>query len=111
MADRHKDAGDRFLESLLAAAPIADDGFSERVLRRIRRRLWVRRLTMPVALVLGVIIAVEPAVELLKIGTKLAGSLPANWIPTGALVSQFPLILAGALLFVIGWLSVRALEE
>ncbi len=111
MADRNKDSGDRLLESMLAAGPIPDDGFSARVLRRIRRRLWVRRLTMPVALVVGVAIAADPAVELLKIGTRLAGSLPVNWIPSETLVSQLPLFLAGVFLFIIGWLSVRALEE
>ncbi|MDX1498657.1 MAG: hypothetical protein R3176_02090 [Woeseiaceae bacterium] len=111
MADRNRDAGDRLLESMLAAAPIPDDGFSERVLKRIRRRAWIRRLTLPIALVLGVAVAAEPAVELLKIGARLAGSLPADWFPTGLVVSQLPLFLGGGLLFVIGWLSVRALEE
>ena len=48
MAEKLKDAEDRLLESLFASEPIADDGFSRRVVTRIRRRIWVRRLALPV---------------------------------------------------------------
>ena len=40
MVDRMKDDEDLAFEAMFADKPIADDGFSERVLARIRRR-WV----------------------------------------------------------------------
>ena len=53
MADKIKDADDRLLESMFAAEPIADAGFSVRIVKKIRRRLWVRRLALPLAAVIG----------------------------------------------------------
>ena len=58
MVDRMKDAEDLKLESLFASDPIADGGFSTRIEKRIRRQLWVRRLALPVALIIGGSIAV-----------------------------------------------------
>ena len=64
MVEKLKDAEDRMLESMFQTRPIADDGFSRRVVTRIRRRLWVRRLTLPVAMLIGGAIAVEPLSQL-----------------------------------------------
>ena len=50
MADRMKDAEDRIFESLFAAEPIADEGFSDRIVKRIRRHIWIQRLTLPAAM-------------------------------------------------------------
>jgi hypothetical protein len=49
MADKTSDAVDRLLASALKAEPIADDGFSARIVSRIRRRIWVNRLALPIA--------------------------------------------------------------
>ena len=43
MADKTSDAVDRLLASAFAAEPIADDGFSDSIVARIRRRVWVRQ--------------------------------------------------------------------
>ncbi len=60
MADAMKDAEDLMLEKLLASEPIADDGFSDRIVARVRRRLWFRRLTLPIAAAIGTSIAAKP---------------------------------------------------
>ena len=72
MADRLKDEEDRKLESLFASEPIADDGFSSRVMARVRRQIWVRRLSLPLAFVLGASIAARPLMQLVD---ALAGML------------------------------------
>jgi hypothetical protein len=59
MVEKLKDAEDRFLESMFQSAPISDDGFSRRIVCRIRQKIWIRRLTLPVAMLIGGVIAVE----------------------------------------------------
>jgi hypothetical protein len=72
MADRLKDEEDRKLEALFASEPIADDGFSARVMARVRRQIWVRRLSLPLAFVIGASIAARPLMQLVD---TLAGLL------------------------------------
>jgi hypothetical protein len=88
MAEKLKDAEDRLLESMFAAKPIEDDGFSKRVVTHIRRRLWIRRLALPVAMAVGGAIAVKPASELVialsKLLTVVPDSVvqaPSDWVP------------------------------
>ena len=42
--------------------PLEDEGFSDIVLRRIRRHLWVRRVVLGTAVVVGGVLALGPAV-------------------------------------------------
>jgi len=84
MAEKLKDAEDRLLESMFAAEPIEDDGFSHRVVTRIRRRLWLRRLALPVAMLVGGGIAIKPASELLSAMTKLLTVVPQNLVEAPA---------------------------
>jgi hypothetical protein len=88
MAEKLKDAEDRLLESMFAAQPIADDGFSHRVVTRIRRRIWLRRLALPVAMLIGGAIAIKPASELVIAASKLLAVVPqglieapVSWLP------------------------------
>ena len=88
MAEKLKDAEDRLLESMFSAEPIADDGFSRKVVTRIRRRIWLRRLALPVAMVIGGSIAIKPASELVVAAAKLLSVVPqgvvdapASWMP------------------------------
>ena len=112
MADRLKDAEDRLLESMFDAAPIADDGFSERIVRRIKRRLWLRRLALPIAVLIGTAIAVEPAVDFVQallglselMPSKLV-SVPIDWIP------QLQIVVLAGMLVVTGIVGLRILEE
>ena len=112
MAEKLKDAEDRLLESMFAAEPIADDGFSDRVVARIRRRLWIRRLALPVAMIVGGGIAAKPmaqiAVAVGKLLTVMPQDLlmvPTDWLP------QLQLVVVGALLLVAGSLGLRMLED
>lgn len=71
MVDRMKDKDELALEALFSSEPIADDGFSRRVAARVRRRMWLRRLTLPTAMALGTLIAFKPLVQVL---TALGGA-------------------------------------
>lgn len=96
LAERMKDEDDRKLEALFRSEAIPDRGFSERVVRRIRRRVWVRRWTLPIAMVSGGLIAVRPAMELVSLLPVMLDfvpdsvkSMPLEWLP------QLPLVMAG----------------
>ena len=100
MAEKIQDAEDRLLESMFQAnsAEIADDGFSDRVVRRIRRQMWIRRLALPVALIVGGAIAVKPAAQLLSIGSRLFDSVATDSVVPQALLSeQLPAIVVGGM--------------
>ena len=122
MAEKLKDAEDRLLESLFASEPIADDGFSRRVVTRIRRRIWVRRLALPIAMIAGGAIAIKPASQLLVAVSKLLTVVPqdvvvkpADWLPqvegiaiSGSFVQT---AIYGAVLLGVGFLGARMLAE
>ena len=112
MAEKLKDAEDRLLESMFRSDPIADDGFSRRVVMRIRRRLWVQRLALPVAIVIGAAVAIKPATQLVIAASKLLAivpqgtlEIPMTWIP------QMQIVILGAMLLGAAMLGVRMLEE
>ena len=113
MADKLKDAEDQFLDSLFAAEPIADNGFSERVVGRIRRRLWIERLSLPIAVAIGGLVAFKPAVGLVNLLSELVvRAVPPDllatsldWLPSAHQV------VAGALLLAVALLSVSMLED
>ncbi len=122
MVEKLKDAEDRLLESMFRSEPIADDGFSGRVVSRIRREIWVRRLALPVAMLIGGAFAVKPATQLVIAASKLLTvvpkgvlELPATWIPQvetvvfGASLTQT--VVLGAMLLAAGVLGTRMLEE
>lgn len=112
MAEKIKDAEDQLLESMFALEPIADSGFSQGVVRRIRRQLWLRRLALPIALCIGAAIAMKPALQLTLAVSRLLAVMPQNifvvpmsWLP------QLQFVVIGALLLVAGVLGIRLLED
>ena len=112
MADKFRDAEDEILESLFDTGSIADDGFSDRIVHRIRRGIWIRRLTLPTAAVIGGAIAFKPVQQILDVGTKVLGALPQDLVSVPAItVPQLPVILLAGTLLVIGVLTARMLEE
>ena len=112
MADKIKDAQDRLLEALLRTEAIADDGFSDRIVVKIRRRLWVQRLALPVAAVIGGAIAFKPAMALLSIVNQLNMSVPGEFMALATdRLPPMQLIVTGGMLLVIAILSVKMLEE
>jgi hypothetical protein len=101
MADRLKDREDLRLEAMFQSAPIADEGFSRRVMTRIRRQIWVQRLTLPIAFVVGAAIAARPLMQLIDAVSGMlkfipqtvagnVGTLPIAELP------QLPAILLGS---------------
>ena len=122
MVEKLQDAEDRLLEAMFRSEPIPDDGFSGRVVTRIRRGIWVRRLALPVAMLIGGAFAVKPASQLLVAGSKLLTvvpqgllDVPAGWIPQmetvvfGASLTQT--VILGAMLLAAGLLGTRMLVE
>lgn len=112
MAERIKDPEDRLLESMFAAAPVADDGFSRSVVRRIRRRLWLRRLAVPVAAIIGGAIAIKPLTGLVIAAASLSSLIPPELLDaTKELIPRVPTIVLGAMLLAACLLGLRSLEE
>ena len=122
MAEKLKDAEDRLLESMFQSEQIADDGFSHRVVTHIRRRLWVQRLALPVAMLIGGAIAIKPITQLVIAASKLltvvpqsVRDVPMDWIPQmqsvafGATLTQT--VVLGAMLLAAGVLGMRMLVE
>ena len=112
MADKFRDAEDTRLESLFDTGPVADDGFSDRIVGRIRRDIWVRRLTLPLAALVGGAIAWKPAMQIMNAGATLVGAFPQDLVTVPAVtLPQLPLLLLGGTLLAIGVLTARMLEE
>ena len=107
-----RDEIDERLAALLRPERIADDGFSDRITRRIRRRVWVRRLTIPVAAVLGGAVALNPLASMVALLFEFLRSLPFDFVATttGWLPSA-PLIASGGLLLIVMLLGLRVIDE
>jgi len=88
MVDKLKDKEDQLLESLFRSEPVRDDGFSTKVVTKVRRQIWIRRLTMPMAFTIGAAIAFKPLSGLIA---SLSGVL--QFIPQslGAKASTLPI--------------------
>ncbi len=115
MAEKLKDELDLNLESMFASEPVVDDGFSVRVVSRVRKQMWVRRLTMPVALAIASVIGAKPLLQLLGFTTKLLGSLPVEVLVIDNLSSveipQISTLVIGAALLGMVLMIGRMLEE
>ncbi|MGI9221088.1 MAG: hypothetical protein ACR2QS_08650 [Woeseiaceae bacterium] len=114
MVEKIQDTEDRLLDAMFQAdvVEIADAGFSDRVVRRIRRQMWVRRLALPIALVIGAAIAIKPATQLFDVGARVLGSLTANSVlPETALASQLPVLLLGGMALAFIMVMFRLSEE
>ena len=98
MADRMKDNEDAALEALFRSEPIADDGFSARVMSRVRRRIWVRRLALPVAVAVGAAISAPAIRDVAVIVHDLAGMLPGDalGLSLGGLQQTSAMLITGA---------------
>ena len=102
MVERLKDKEDLKLESLFRSESVPDDGFSAKVVSRVRRRMWIQRLSLPTALVVGGLIAVKPLIQLAGLVPKIVGIVPQGLVssidlPLGALL-QAPTVILGIML-------------
>lgn len=101
MGDYRMDDDDRALAALFAHPPLADDGFSQRVTQRIRRRERLRRIILPVAVTAGAVVAFKPLFAMtaglasllqavlagVSVSAHVAPALPvvADWLPWAVL--------------------------
>jgi len=112
MADKTKDPTDRLLESMFQSEPIADDGFSKKAVSRIRRAIWVRRLAMPIAMLVGAGIAAKPASELVMIAPRLLNLVPPEVMRVPmSILPQLPVVLLGGMLLAVGLAFFQSLAE
>ncbi|MGI9203240.1 MAG: hypothetical protein ACR2Q3_04485 [Woeseiaceae bacterium] len=115
MADRLKDKEDLQLESLFRSESINDGGFSVRVVSRVRRRIWVQRLSLPIAFAIGIAVAAKHLLQLAKIIPGLLDSFPVaafglDRIPIGGLPQVSTIIMGAALLATVMMIG-RMLED
>ena len=112
MADKTSDAVDRFLASAFEAEPIADDGFSDGIVATIRRRIWINRLALPIAILVGVAFALKPALQLINVLLPLLNVMPVELasVPMQFL-PQIQLIVMGGMAFAAGITLIKMLEE
>ena len=113
MAEHIKDQEDRLLESMFASEPIADNGFSERVVHKVRRRLWLRRVTMPVATVIGLLVSIKPLSQLVTAMAGLTQLLPMDKLGGTAdqVLAQLPIVVLGGMLIGACMLGLRLIED
>lgn len=115
MADRLKDEVDMRLESLFRSEPVRDDGFSARVVSRLRRQMWVRRLSLPFAFAIGAVISAKPVLQLANALPNLLGSVPGialdlDKLPIGDMPQMSTMVMGVMLLAAVLMVS-RMLEE
>ena len=113
MAELLKDEQDRILEAMFASEPVADDGFSARIVKRVRRRLWLRRIILPVATVLGLLVSFKPLTQLVETLAGLARLLPLESVggATDTLLGQLPIVVLGGMLLVALMVGLRIIED
>jgi hypothetical protein len=112
MAERLKDNEDLLLESMFASDPIADDGFSAMIEKKVRRRLWLRRMVLPVATLIGALVSYKPLAGLVTALASLTSLLPQEILDAPQeLTPQLPMIVLGAMLLATCLLGLRALED
>ena len=115
MAERLKDAEDRKLEEMFRAQPIADDGFTVRVVSRVRRQIWVRRLSLPVAIAVGALVGLKPLLQVAGAVPQLIGLIPVDMLKLDALpvggLPQASTLLIGASIVMAIMMAGRLLEE
>ncbi len=99
-------------ESMFESVPVADDGFSIGVVRKVSRRLWLRRLTLPVAAVIGAMFAIKPLAGLVKALAGLSVLIPQDLVSTTTnMIPQAQVIVLGAMLLAACLLGLRTLVD
>jgi hypothetical protein len=112
MADKIRDAEDRLLESMFRSEPIDDDGFSDRIITRIRWRIWLRRLALPIAMLAGAAIAIKPLLQVVAVLSALTDSVPRDsFALPETILAQLPILVAIVCLLVVGIVTFQVSED
>ena len=97
---------------MFVAVPVADVGFSISVVRKLSGRLWLRRLTLPVAAAIGALFAVKPLAGLVKALAGLSVLIPQDLVSTTmSMIPQAQVIVLGAMLLAACLLGLRTLVD
>lgn len=113
MTEKREDDFERWLveefsRACQSAAP--DEGFTEGVLRRLRRRARVRATILGLAVVAGVAVAASPVLQIAGILSDLAPLL-TDEVALGELSAQYRYVAMAALLGLASPLLIRLLER
>lgn len=115
MVERMKDEADAKLEEMFGTGDVPDGGFSVRVMSSVRRRIWVRRLSLPIAISIGLAISARPLIQLVGILPGLLNSVFGQTINVEVVsfgdVKQLAIMLLGATLVMALMMASRVLEE
>ena len=112
MADKLADAEDRWLEAVFHSEPVADEGFSNRIVSRIRRRIWINRLALPIAALIGAAFAIKPATQLVMALLPLLNVMPDDMLGMPLqFMPQVQMIVLGGMAFLVTILLYSMLEE
>ncbi len=112
MAEKIRDAEDRLLESMFRSEPIDDDGFSDRIITRIRRRIWLRRLALPIAMLAGAAIAIKPLLQVVAVLSALTDSVPRDsFALPETILAQLPILVAIGCLLIVGIVTFQVSED
>ena len=90
--------------------PLADDGFSGIVLRRIRRRRWLRGSILGGAAVIGGVLAFGPLYELAVLLSEGLVVAATRWSDAGWLAQNQVIVVAALLALVLPG-AIRLLEK
>lgn len=109
------DDDDRAIAALFAHPPLADDGFSERVMRRVRRRERVRATVLPLAAVAGAAFAFKPLLSLSTSFALMLQSLLAGAAESATVAPVLPVVAGwlpwAVLALALGATGIRLLED
>ena len=97
MAEKIKDDADKKLESLFRSEPVEDSDFSINVMKSVRRRIWVQRLSLPVAIAIGLAIAAKPILQLVGAIPNLMTVVPASLASNVSVQGLLPGVSAASL--------------
>ena len=112
MAEKMRDNEDRLLESMFRSEPINDDGFSNRIITRIRRRIWLRRLALPIAMLAGAAIAIKPLLQVVAVLSALTDSVPRDsFALPETVLAQLPIVVAIGCLLIVGIVTFQVSED
>ena len=115
MAERIKDKEDLALEALFRSDPVPDDGFTASVMAQVRRTIWVRRLSMPIAVAIGAAISAKPLIQAVTIVPGLLSSIFGSSVGFDRLpvdsLPQLSTMLIGATLLMAVIMGSRILED
>ncbi|MDE0052934.1 MAG: hypothetical protein OXP28_08485 [Gammaproteobacteria bacterium] len=90
--------------------PLSDDGFSNTVLRRIRRRPWLRHIVLGTAAVVGGAMALGPLFELAVLLSEGLVAAATQWNDPAWLAQNQPLVITALLAMALPG-AIRLLER